>query len=125
MGVSYYCHEGSFNWAKHSETQFQLVLSVVNVQGVTNTTISETFNEEPDWKNKSISVILQLLEDRVNSYWLYTAKDQQLEKIARLKEHIKVISQVWASARIETLRGEIKEKFNEIEELRYDNDLYW
>lgn len=110
------CTEGNYNWCNPNETQWQLVLAYW-VDGK-RYSVGETFNEEPDWEGEAPEVILDLIEERVNSYWVSTSRDEQLEKINNLRASIDEVHTVWAKCRIDRLQSEIDKLSEEIEELQ-------
>lgn len=103
LSASYYKTKGRFNWASNSE-DWQVVLRLSNGK-----VVSETWplDEEPDVDGLPPSEVVEIIAQRVESYWLSTDREKQRGTISWIRQHAELIDSGWARNRIESLRKQI------------------
>lgn len=71
--------------------------------------VSETWPEDakPDIDGLLPSEVLDLIEERLDSYWINTGRKERKEKIAQIRGHVKEIDAAWLSARIAATENEL------------------
>jgi hypothetical protein len=99
----YYKHKDRFYIGK-KEQQWQVVLATSVGQ------ISELWDEEdePEVEDLLPSEVLDLIEVRVKSYWINTDRDNQIKRIAKLREHIAELDIAWVESKLERLRSNVE-----------------
>jgi hypothetical protein len=106
--VQIYNELGCYNLFDLNEKSWQLVIHTWYEGG--RTTITETFPEEdgePDWMYPTEA--LDLIAERLESYWISTRRDAAREKIALLREALPEIEQVFAHQKIAELEEALEE----------------
>lgn len=94
--VGYYKKLGRYNWAgTEKDWCVQLSTPYGNV--------SEMWPEddEPDLDDALPSEVLQMIEDRLDHYWISTGRDTRKAVIAAIREHESEIDAAWLDAQIE------------------------
>ena len=102
--VYYYKNLGKYNFAGTNKSWcVQLSSNYGN--------ISELWDEddEPDCEDLLPSQVLDLIEERLKSYWLRTNREVQRAKIADIREHIKELDTTWIEKEIESHQSKIKD----------------
>ena len=88
---------GQYNWAK-TEDVWCLTLRTPYGQ------VSETFPKadkpevDPEWTTPS--EVLDLIEARLDSYWISTRRAETKEKIAEIRQHSNEIDAAWLDQKI-------------------------
>lgn len=101
-----YSERGHYDLMHPGDEAWQLKLCVWFDEGYT--AICERFpagEEEPDWYFPTDA--LDLIEERLESYWLSTKREMNRKKIAALRENLPQIEQVYARQKIAQLEKEL------------------
>lgn len=94
--VSFYKHLGRYNWAGNEKDWcVQLNTPYGNV--------SEMWPEddEPDLDDLLPSEVLQMIEDRLDHYWISTGREAKKAVIAAIRVHEIEVDAAWLDAEIE------------------------
>ena len=113
--VYYSKNRGSYNWADLSEKSWQIHLQV-RFDDNSRIDISETWDDEPDTDGLLPTDILDMIEERLNYYWINTSRDRTQKDIAALREHGNDLNIPWLQARIARKKKELEELEATLEE---------
>jgi hypothetical protein len=114
MRTYFYCSQGNYNFADPSEKQWCLELSTPFGR------VSETFNEKPDLDDLLPTDVLDLIEERVKSYWIYTSREECLKRIDGIRAHSLEINRQFIEFEIkkhQTAISELESKLDDISDL--------
>jgi hypothetical protein len=95
--VTYYKNLGHYNFAGHEKNW---CVSLITPYGRVNEIWPE--REEPDIDDLLPSEVLDLIESRLDSYWISTSREKDKATIAAIKEHAAEIDLAWLDAKIES-----------------------
>lgn len=95
MTVQHHKTKGRF-YIGNSESQWQVVLCTPAG------TVSELWpeDEEPETIDELPSTVLDLIEERLNSYWINTGREDKRKTIAAMRETIDAADREWLQQRI-------------------------
>lgn len=73
--------------------------------------ISETWpeDEEPDTEGQPPSVVIEIIAERLESYWISTGRDEQRKVIEWARQNATILDDAWAKRKIESLQRQINE----------------
>ncbi len=57
-------------------------------------------NDEPDIDGIPPSKVLDMIEERLQSYWIYTGREEKLARIAAYREQAEQLDDAWARLQI-------------------------
>lgn len=96
---------GRYNFANTAEKQWCVQMRMPDGKG-----LSETWpeDEEPDIDGVPPSQVLDLIEERLKSYWISTGRDETLARIAVYREQSEQLDDAWARLHIVAYERKIK-----------------
>jgi hypothetical protein len=103
QNARYYKTKGKFYWGNRSE-QWQVVLWTSAGQ------VSALWDEEdePEIGDMLPTEVLSVIEERIKSYWIYTGRDEDLAKVARIREQGAALDTVWVQKKLQQLATEVE-----------------
>lgn len=89
---------GRYNFANTAEKQWCVQMRMPDGKG-----LSETWpeDEEPDIDGVPPSQVLDMIEERLKSYWISTRREETLARIAAYREQAEQLDDAWARRQIE------------------------
>lgn len=114
--VSYYGNVGKYDFLHPDKRQYCLRLQTPVGS------VSELWTEEdmPDLEDALPSMVLDLIEKRLDSY-LFTSRAEKTKPIiAAIREHIKEYDIEWATNYLETAKKEVERRESLLEEVKGD-----
>jgi len=105
MSVHFNLSHGSYNWAKPTEKQWQLSLWTPTGR------FSQTFpdDEKPELSGALPSDVLDMLEERVKSFWIYTGREEDLKKCALIRERMAEFDEAWLRSEMNAAQTRFEE----------------
>ncbi|MGE8691495.1 MAG: hypothetical protein ACN6PJ_30410 [Achromobacter sp.] len=96
---------GRYNFANTAEKQWCVQMRMPDGKG-----LSETWpeDEEPDIDGVPPSQVLDLIEERLKSYWISTRRDETLARIAAYREQSEQLDDAWARLHIAAYERKIR-----------------
>ena len=100
---------GVYNWAGPGKKQWLVELRVNGLRDLP-AVLSATWEEddEPDIDGLAPSEIMDLLEQRFESYLVDTSREKKRAALALMRESAEEIDNAWAASRVESLREEVE-----------------
>ncbi|MEN5063595.1 hypothetical protein [Achromobacter aegrifaciens] len=97
---------GRYNFANTAEKQWCVQMIMPDGKG-----LSETWpeDEEPDIDGVPPSQVLDLIEERLKSYWISTRREETLARIAAYREQSEQLDDAWARRLIASLERQIRD----------------
>lgn len=106
---------GRYNWAS-TEKDWQVALRTH--VGVISQKWPE--NEEPNIDGLLPTEVLDLIEERLDSYWISTGRERDKAVIATVRESGKEIDAAWLRSKIESHERKLKELRSALERIEGD-----
>jgi hypothetical protein len=97
---------GRYNFANTAEKQWCVQMIMPDGKGLSETWPEE---EEPDIDGVPPSQVLDLIEERLKSYWISTRREETLARIAAYREKSEELDDAWARRLIASLERKIRE----------------
>ena len=100
---------GTYNLANPGQKQWSVELRVMGLQD-SPLVLSATWEEddEPDIDGLAPSGIMDLLEQRFESYIIDTNREKRRASLAWMRENTEEIDKAWAASRVESFRKEVE-----------------
>ena len=100
---------GTYNLANPGQKQWSVELRVIGLQD-SPLVLSATWEEddEPDIDGLAPSGIMDLLEQRFESYIIDTNREKRRASLAWMRENTEEIDKAWAASRVESFRKEVE-----------------
>ena len=113
MNVNIHKHLGRYNFASNDKDW----MVAVSIDGKS---ISATWpdDSEPDTENESATGVIQMILDRVNSYWISTDRDRIRALADEWLTNGIAVDAAWAEGRILQLQRQSARLYDEINSLR-------
>lgn len=104
---------GRYNFANTAEKQWCVDMRMPDGKG-----LSEKWpeDEEPDIDGVPPSQVLDMIEERLKSYWIATGRDEKLARIAAYREQSEQLDDAWARRQIASYERRIRELENHLAE---------
>ena len=115
---------GVYNLANPGKKQWLVELRVNGLRDLP-VALSATWEEddEPDIDGLAPSEIMDLLEQRFESYLIDTSREKKRAALALMRESAEEIDKAWAASRVESLRREVERLNHEIASLTREYSL--
>jgi hypothetical protein len=117
MHARYYKNLGRYDLCSNDKSWcVQLITSYGN--------FSETFpeDEEPHIEGLLPSEILDLIEERLDSYWICTKRDEIKKRIADARKHFAELDICWIQNRISYFEEKIKRLQNQMSDIQEESE---
>ena len=115
---------GVYNWAGPGKKQWLVELRVNGLRDLP-AALSATWEEddEPDIDGLAPSGVMDLLEQRFESYLIDTSREKKRAVLALMRESAEEIDKAWAASRVGSLRREVERLNYEIAFLTREYNL--
>lgn len=105
MDVRMWSSQGRYNLCSNEEQV------CINLRVIGGKAISQTWDldDAPEIEGLLPSEVLELISERLESYWLATSRERDREVIAWFREHSAQVDSAWAKSKIKHLKEKIDE----------------
>lgn len=110
MKTNIYCNHGSYNWADPAQKQWCVELRTSYGR------VSTFFDDNPYVDDLLPSEVLDIIEERINSYWLSTSRQEDMKAIAKIRGHIVELDKDYIQDKIEKYKMKIQDLESLLEE---------